>query len=204
MNPLRRAFTCILLFGLISSFALAQSDTERAAKSGEVVDKIRQLDLMNHILPIIYTKEQLNLMLPAIEKARQNVKTTQEGEYKILVQIEAKVSADLDKSINEGTLPGKQMIIDLDKVFSGMDDIRMTVGKDNEDLVWNVMKGALNSGQLKAAANSVDPHAINPSLITEKMSEEEKVRFYIRNILLDPLAYPLLVKLSRSAATPSK
>ena len=68
----------------------------------------------------------------------------------------------------------------------------------NENTVYDKIVLNLNAGQKKAMANDLDPASITPGIKVESMSDEAKIRFYIRNILLDPLCYDLLVKLLRS------
>jgi hypothetical protein len=198
-----RVIACLLLVGAFAS-TFAQTREEEGARSTKILDEIRDVDLLNKILPIIWTKAQINAVLPSIEKVRTKVIQTHHEEYKVLVELDAQVAAAVDKAINDGEPPGKKLMNELEARLEQMQVARLAIGRNNENLVYDAMMPVLNSGQKKAMANALDPHLMNPELITEKMSDEDKIRFFIRNILLDPLAYDIMVKLSKSSAIPDK
>ncbi len=193
-----------LLFFSFAGAALAQSPEAESERSSRIVDHIRDVDLLNKILPIVWTKAELNAVLPEIEKVRKKVNETHHQEYLTLAGLDAKVSAAMDKALNDGNLPGKELMNELEGALDKMALARTAIGRANEDNVYTVVAATLNVGQKKAMANALDPGLMSPNLRSEKMTDEEKIRFFIRNILLDPLAYDLLVKLSMSSSTPDK
>lgn len=203
MNKLFR-LTLLLSALVVASFCSAQGPAEKAAASDKVVDHIRELDLLNHILPILWTKEQLNAILPALEKVRQTVNVAHDNEYHKLLSLDPKLTAAIDKALNEAQVPGRDLLKTVNDQLTILQTTRAVLGKKNEGEVYEVIVAKLNPGQKKAMANDLDPASINPSLSVEKMSDEDKIHFYIRNVLLDPLAYDLLVKLSRSSAIQDK
>jgi hypothetical protein len=164
----------------------------------------RQADLLNHILPILFTKAQLNAILPAIEKSRQTVNTAHDNEYHKLLELDPKVTAAIDKALNDGQVPGRDLLKTINDQMNTLQLTRMVLGRQNEGLVYEAITANLNSGQKKAMANDLDPATIVPGLKVETMSDEDKIRFYIRNILLDPLTYDLLVKLVKSSVIQDK
>src|SRR5579862_109497 len=101
MKNLTRALFCVVL-AASASVAFTQGPAEQAAASDKVIDHIRQADLLNHILPILWTKAQLNAILPSIEKARQNVRKVHDNEYHKLMDLDPKVTAAVDKALNDG------------------------------------------------------------------------------------------------------
>lgn len=204
MNTFRKIALPLALVAALAGPAFTQLPSEKSKKSEEIVNKVRQLDLMNHILPILFTKDQLNQILPAIEKGRQNVKLTEDAEYSQLMSMDPQISEALDKALNQGLVPGKELIRGFSAKFNGMDAARKYISQQNTDLVYAVVKTSTNDGQRKAMANEIVPDLIDHSLKSEKMTDEEKIKFYIGDILLDPLAYDLLVKLSRSPNTADK
>ncbi|MHB8635154.1 MAG: hypothetical protein ACYC96_01635 [Fimbriimonadaceae bacterium] len=201
-NP-NRALICVVL-ALTASAAFTQGPAEEAAASDRVITHIRQADLLNHLLPILWTKAQLNAVLPAIEKARQNVKQTHDNEYHKLLELDPKVTAAVDKAIKDGQVPGRDLLKSINNQLVVFQRTRMAMGGLNESGVYDAIVANLNPGQKKAMANDLDPASVVPGMKVEKMTDEAKIRFYIRNILLDPLAYDLLVKLLGSSAIQDK
>ena len=61
------------------------------------------------------------------------------------------------------------------------------------------MKKFLNAGQIKAISNLIDPKYGNGTENPSKMSEEERIRFYIKGIMLDGTTYELLKKMVKFA-----
>jgi hypothetical protein len=62
-------------------------------------------------------------------------------------------------------------------------------------MVMEAMKTSLNAGQMKVAANALDFKLYNPNIKPEEIKEEDRLRLYVQEVLLDPLAYDLLVKM---------
>ena len=93
-----------------------------------MIDHIRQADLLNHILPILWTKEQLNAVLPAIEKARQNVTQAHDNEYHKLIELDPKVTAAIEKALNEGQVPGRDLLKEIQVQMVSLNNIRMAMG----------------------------------------------------------------------------
>ena len=203
MKNLTRALFCVVL-AAIASLAFTQSPADKAAASDKVIDHIRQVDLLNHILPMLFTKAQLNAILPSIEKARQAVDQTHDHEYHVLIELDPKVTTAIDKAISDGQVPGRDFMKSLNDEFVKADRIRQAMGGHNEAIVYDAVVANLNSGQKKAMANDLDPATVTPGLKVETMSDEQKIKFYIRNILLDPLCYDLFLKLLKSSAIQDK
>jgi hypothetical protein len=203
MKNFYRAIICFL-FVCVASGIFAQSPEAEGDRSGKILDNIRDLDLLNKILPIIWTKAELKVVLPEIERVRTKVRETHHEEYKALIALDPKVTEAIDKAMKDGVMPGRQLLNELEANLEKMEVARTAIGKANENAIYDAMNPVLNAGQKKAMANALDPGTINPALKAEKMTDEDKIRFYIRNILLDPLAYDLLVKLSLSSTTPEK
>ncbi len=166
-------------------------------RADELMVKLRQIDLLNQLVPLALNKEQIVKLLPVIEKARTKVKDTQKQELKKLESFEKRVDDTISKSINGGAVPPLAFLKELATATFRMGLVREQVANENQDMVYAVFKSALNVGQLKAAANSLAPQLFDPALDPKKMSDEEKQKFFVKQILLDPLAYDLLLKLAK-------
>lgn len=194
-NPLR-AFALILA---VSGAAFAQGPGEKAAASDTAVTHIRQVDLLNHLLPILWTKKQINAILPALEKVRQTINLVHDNEYHKLLELDPKATAAIDKALKDGQVPSRDTLNEFNSELSKLALTRTVLGKQNEGIVYDAIVANLNSGQKKAMANDLDPKSIDPSVDASKLSDEDRIRYYIRNILLDPLTYDLLIKLTKSS-----
>jgi hypothetical protein len=192
----------LLLCLSLATCSLAQTDAAQLKHLDQMLLKLKQVDLMNHILPLLMTKEQIRQILPSVEKARQKVREAQKKEYEALKRFEIRLDAAHKKALENGVLPGRELLGEIMKMFVDHSIKRMLIAEDNTDAVVDAMKAALNEGQIKAATNDLNPKLFDPSLKPEQMKPEEKLRFFVKEILLDPAAYDVLVLLSKTG-TPS-
>jgi len=172
---------------------------DKAAQSNIVLDKMRQIDLLNHILPLALKKEQILKMLPVIEKARRDVKLQTDEEAKFLAQNAAKVDKAVKDGIEKGDVPDKQLLRELNAMVRVFAMKRAAIASDNATMVLDVMKTTLNAGQMKVAANSLDFKIYNPNVKPEDIKEEDRLKLFVQEVILDPLAYDLLVKIQAGA-----
>lgn len=192
-----RTLLALLLSLMLVGGVSAQSAADRAKKSDEILHKIKQLDLMNQLLPLLMTKDQLKKILPAIEKARQKVDQAMTKEFDMLRQFEGKVAKAHSDAFDKGAVPGRDLLNEIIKMFKALNIYRALIADENTDAVIKVLKETLNAGQIKAATNALDPQTFDPSLKPEQMTEDQKLRFFVKEILLDPAAYDVLVEMNR-------
>ncbi len=179
----------------IAGAAFAQPTSEKAKQSTATLEKMRQIDLLNHLLPLVMTKEQIRKILPIIEKARRDVRTQEDLEAKILGQYAAKVNKAVQDGIEKGDVPDKELLRELNAVIRTFTMQRAAIASDNTKMVLEIVKTTLNAGQMKAAGNSLDFKLYNPNIKPEEIKDEDRLNLFIQEILLDPLAYDLLVKM---------
>ena len=103
------ALIWILLAALVSGQTPAL-DKDRQARSDDIIVKTDQLNLMNQLLPLVMTKEQVRAILPAIEKARQKVKDITRVEYEDLKRIEPKIDAALKSGYDKAAVPDPDLL----------------------------------------------------------------------------------------------
>jgi len=186
-----------VMFALIGG-ASAQISEDKAKKSTETIEKMRQLDLLNQLLPLVMTKEQIRKLLPSIEKSRADVKTEEGTEADLIAKYAARVDQAVKDGIQKGDVPDKKFLVELNALIRTMSMRRDAIAHDNVDRVLEAMKATLNAGQLKAAANSLNPTVFLTGIKVEEMTEDQKIRLFIQEIMLDPLAYDILVKMQAS------
>ncbi|MFY9233079.1 MAG: hypothetical protein WAO58_01315 [Fimbriimonadaceae bacterium] len=187
-----------LIFCLaIAAICAAQPVTEQTKHTEAMLNKVKQLDVMNQILPMLMTKEQIKNILPSVEKARARVKAAQNKEYTALKAFEARLNEAYKKAIETGQTPGRALQAEIIRMFQEKGLERMLIAEENTDLVVEALKKHLNAGQIKAATNALDPKVFDPSLKPEEMTSEQKLRFFVKEIFLDPVAYDVLILLGK-------
>lgn len=187
----------LMLAMVCSAFAQTAADQEQARRADEILGKMRTMELTNQILPLLLTMEQLRELLPPIEKARQAVKAAKAEEFSVLKMYEGKLDTAIKNATEKGQIPGREMLLEMNRVLTALGMKRRAIADENIATVLAAAQKLLNAGQLKAAANSLDPKLFDPTLKVEEMKEIDKVRFFVGEVMLDPLAYDILVKLSR-------
>ena len=71
------------------------------------------------------------------------------------------------------------------------------------DIVFQACKSTLNEGQIKVMEKSLKPELLDPSIKVAEMDSDTKVKFFIRKVILDPVAYDVLVRMSRRKEEPA-
>lgn len=178
-----------------SQVAFAQSDSSK--RSDELFTKMRQVDMLSQILPAVFTTDQLKKILPVLEKCRKVVRDTEAKEVTVMTALEAMVDRSIKAGIDKKQMPKGDVKAKISTTVRLLTSIRESVTQDNVSKLYEVLKAELNAGQLRAIANAFSPKSIDPKLDSKNWTQEKKVKFWIRVVLLDPASYPLLVKLSR-------
>ncbi len=191
----------ILLLILLSlaAFSSAQSiPTEtRIRRSSEILGKLRQLEILNQILPVVMTKEQIRQLLPTLEEVRATVRKTEELEYEEIAKLEARVDAALKEAYEIGKVPTQELFTDYLKTFARLSKARQLIADVNSGKVLAKLKEILNEGQLKLAENALTIPLSDPSQDPTKFDAEKKQLYFVKQILLDPMTYDILIKLSK-------
>lgn len=178
----------------------AMQTPEQSKKSAEILAKMRQIDLLTQLIPLALTKDQINTLLPVIERARAKLTQLNKDEATALEKLDSKITEAIKKSVETSVAPPKALLDELAEATMKMSLNRDAAGDEFTDLILKTFTDTCNAGQRKAAANSLAPQLFDPSLKPDKMTEQEKLRFFVRNILLDPQAYDVLVQLAKHAS----
>lgn len=161
--------------------------------------KIKQLDLMNQLLPVLLTPAQIKAMLPAIEKAQEAERKLIKQEAEELKAIEGRVDKALAAAREKGEVPSRELQQDIHKMFADFRLRRVALTIDSADAVLAIVEKELDKGQLAVIANSIKPEELAPGRKPEDVTDQEKRRGWVRIVLLDPAAYDLLVEMSRKS-----
>jgi len=197
---MKRIYLCLFLVAALLGSALAQTPEERAKRSEEIVAKTRKIDLLNQMLPLLLSKSQINDLLPAIEKARQNMDKTWRFEYDELKKLEPDLDATIAAGQEKGDLPKRDFVVKVTKTFRALSILRDAAVSENIAIVKIGVDKVFNAGQKKAATNLIDATFFDPSLKPEDLTDAKKMEMYIKVVLLDPLAYPVLIEMQKHAS----
>lgn len=182
---------CLVAALLLPSQAVAQGEAARLNR------KIQQVMLLNQILPVVFTKPQLKQLLPVIEKAREAESELAQKELKLLKKNESMLDNGLEQALKKGRIVTGKEMDDIQKLLAALSITRKAMVLEQSENVRQAMLKICNKGQLKGAAQSFDPRWFDRTLDPDKLTEEVRLRMFIRLVLLDAEAYPLLVQLSR-------
>ncbi|MBS1724405.1 MAG: hypothetical protein JSS66_15795 [Armatimonadetes bacterium] len=192
MNKLR--IVPLLLFPVLAAAAsIARADDDAT----RILSKVRQLDLLNQMLPVLMTPEQIQHILPALEKARAADAANQKSELEQMKKIEAKVDAAIKEAKDKKLVPSRDLVEEVIKMVGGFQKQRANMILQQSEPVVRVVMATLDAGQVKAAANAI-PVRDDPD---NKLTEEMKLGRWVRAVLMDPLAYDLLVEMSKGKSS---
>lgn len=185
-----RVFVVLATLGLAAlspTVAFAQDD------GSKITAKMRQLDLLNQILPVLMTPQQINKILPAIEKSRQADKKQLAHELEEMKKIEPKLDAALKDAREKNLVPSKEFQLEVIALLKKLQKERAIMILEQNEAVMKAVEETLDDGQIKAAANAITI----PDENNEKLQDRARLSRWVRAVLMDPQAYDLLVELSR-------
>lgn len=194
----------LLSLGLFAAFVAAapaqSTSTPKAAQSDATMRKIQQIDVLIQLLPLNLKKNQIDLLLTGLDKARESEKKIRSMEDDELAKLEPKLAEALKNAYEKGAYPPRELQSEVAAVTRAMGIRRqVATGEMVEDL-YKVVDTGLEAGQKTIMAKSLAAAALDPSLKGVTMTEEQKVKFYIRKILLDITAYESLKELRKTAS----
>ncbi|MBV6490644.1 MAG: hypothetical protein KJZ62_08120 [Fimbriimonadaceae bacterium] len=198
MTRLGHLLTLFAALGLLAATLSAQPDPN-AAKSTEIELKARKLDLLNHLLPLLLKKDQINAILSGIEQCRAKEKEIETREANEMRAFETRIDQAIEAGIDKGAIPPVELLKELNTLFRGFAMRRVAVRAENAEKLVEVLKSKLDSGQQAAASNSVDVKTWDSRLDPEKMELDEKLTVFVQAILLDRATYDVLIKMAAKA-----
>lgn len=165
-------------------------------EADRLVLKIRQVQIANQLVPVLFTKEQLTRILPVIERARQAEVDLEKRELEEMRKLEKDLDAAIAGATKRMESPSAELSAKLDRTLGAFRLGRQVLVGSSTASVVAAMKEHLNAGQLAAAAGALDPRLWDPNAKPEEMSQDEKLRIFAREVMLDRTAYDLLVEMS--------
>ncbi|MEZ5162834.1 MAG: hypothetical protein R2688_03590 [Fimbriimonadaceae bacterium] len=194
---MKHALRLTTLVGLMLISMIAFGQVDNSAKATDIGRRIHHLNLLNQVLPVLMTKEQIKKLLPVMEKQRQAVKDLEKREFDEMSKIDAKVQAALKEAKEKQVLPSDELNAEIQLMATkfNMERIKLLALQINE--LTAAMEEHLNAGQIKAAALALNPKIFNPEVDDTQYTEKERLLLWVRYVLMDPEIYPLMIELSK-------
>lgn len=194
---MKKLLSVLLTLTLLLSFAGAQTaSAAQQDRASDILDKITKVDLLNQLLPLLLTKEQIKKILPAIEKAREQVRMAQAKEFEEMKKLEPAIDKALKEALENGEVVKAEVMKEATGTLKRLASARQFIAASNTASVLEVFKSVANSGQVKTAINSLDPRFFAPGTKIEELSDDTRLQVYVQEFLLHPFTYELLRKMS--------
>ncbi len=201
MSPRLPAALALLLAATLA-FGQAKPPARPAAEADRILVDLRRLDLYNQILPVLIKPEQAKRLLAQVESAQEAEKRHLRDELVEMRKLDPTIADALKAARDKGEVPSREVITELIKAFRLLDAKRQVMVGEQTEKVLTAVEETLDAGQIKAAANALDPRIGNPGADPAKLSDRERLRAWVRVVLMDPLAYEILLELSKKPTRP--
>jgi hypothetical protein len=187
-----------LLVCVLAAWAFPQKLTsQQQAESDRVLAKIREMELYNQILPVLMTSDQVKAFLPVLEKHRADAERFESDEHRMLLGLEKELDKAIANAKEKGLLPGSLIMRDANVHFQAFTMRRKALIDDTVSKLKEVMREKLNEGQVRAAAHAFSPAVFGLDVKEEELTEDKRLDYWVRAVLMDNVAYRILVELSK-------
>ncbi|MEI7575763.1 MAG: hypothetical protein WCK51_02640 [Armatimonadota bacterium] len=185
-----------LALGAVSG---AQTPSKNVQDANQVLINIDKLNVVKFVLPLLLKKKQIGDMMAAMEKCRSKELEVREADAKELLKLDADVKKAVTAAVEKGDYPDKAFQAKVIAVQEAILIRRRIAVAENVQILEDAAKLSLDEGQLKVMVNILDPKSLDPSIKTDKMSDDDKRKFYLRSVFLDALTYELLKVMYKKA-----
>lgn len=181
----------------LASFATCMAPALQQSKGtgADIGLKIKRLDLLNQIIPVLMTKQQMRKILPVVQKARQEEANLEKLEKAQMQKFNARIDKAIKDAEEKQVLPDTKLIVELRGLHSTLALARTVMIGQQVDKVITVMKDTLNEGQINSAVKSVDPATFGNGVKPE-MSDNAKLKLWVQFVLMDPIGYSIIYDMS--------
>lgn len=192
MNKVRKLAIGVLLFAPLLAWA-GGSATELGDDASRILGKMRKLDLLNQILPVVMTQDQIKKLLPTIEKARSAAISLEKSELEEMKKLEAKLDTAIEEASTKQQIPPTELQNSVRDLLREFQKKRAIMVAEQNEIVLKAVEETLNEGQIKSATNALSV----PAGETPKPTDRERLSRWVRGVLMDPQSYDILVELSK-------
>lgn len=192
-----KQFLFVLALLMTAALVPAQTATVKPGQAEETYNKIHKIDVLIQILPLNLKKAQIDRVLSAMEKASAKEKAMRKMEDDELGKLDAKISEALKAGIEKGVYPKREFQVEVATATRAIGLRRALTINEMVDTFYDDIKSVLEPGQKTIMEKSLDVAQLDPSIKVTDMSSEEKIKFFIRRVLLDATAYDTLRQLQK-------
>jgi len=197
MNRKLLTSLCMLIGLFAVSFAQDDlADPQMAKESTAIVTNMRKVELLNQILPLALQPSQIQQILPVLERIRDKQRKLLIQEHTDLMQMQKQSEAAVNDGM-KGKLPDADFVRTIEAFYKANDIRRQVATGENLDILMPKLTSILDKGQQKVMANSLTLQFFEPDLSPANATDEQKMRVFCREVLLDPLCYDLLVQMAK-------
>jgi hypothetical protein len=189
----------LFVFLLCVGQAFGQDTTPQGAASDATNKKIYRLNLLIKLVPLVLKKEQFDPLLAALDKAKELKVAEQIREDKILADLDPGVTDAVNNAVEKGIYPPRDYQLQIQKQLDAVANKQVIVGVNMVKIVTDAVNATLNEGQKKTMSGSFASAYIN-SANPASVTDEVKLAYYIRVVLLDAETYNLLKEMSKHAS----
>ena len=197
-RPLPFFVAALMMVAAVPAFSQT-IDTAKATHSQDVQTKMRKVDLLLQIMPLVLRKDQFGPILAELERIRAKQAEVLSREDDEIIKLEGKLDEALKKANEDGVYPSRDLQLECFKLTRALGIVRNMARVDFASQLYKVVDTVFDKGQKAIAAKSLDWKLMDPSLKLDEKPQEDQIKFYLRLVLLDPLAYDVLVDLSKKA-----
>ena len=187
-------FVALLCLFAVSSAQLTEAQRE---ESDQILMKIRQMELYNQLLPVLFKPDEARAFLPILERHRAEARKIERSEHKMLRPLEIDLDRVIKEAKEKGKIPDPKVMLHAFNLFRTFAMKRKAQLDGAAEELIRTMRQTLNEGQVRAAMNAFNPQEFDPTLDPEKMTEDEKLALWVKVVLMDSLAYDIMLGFSR-------
>jgi hypothetical protein len=187
-----------LLVAIALPTRVCAQDLESAKRSAKVQEDMRRLDLLMQIMPLLIRKEQFDKILPVYAKVRAQQRLVLEDEDKQILALEQEVAEAIKKAKEQNAYPNRELVKRCIRLVQALGLRRRMARTDLVMDFFKVIDETFDAGQ-KKTMTAIEWKEIEPTAELDGKSDAEKIKFFIRVIFLDPLAYDILIDLDKRA-----
>jgi len=189
-----------LCLAVLTAVSFGQTvDPDKAKQSQDVQTKMRKVDLLLQLMPLGLRKDQFPPILTEMERIRKKQAEVLAREDDEIIKLEAKLDLALKKANEDGVYPARDLQLECFKLTRALGIVRQMARAELINDLYKVLDTTLDRGQKTVAAKSLDWKQIDPTLKLDEKSQEEQIKFFLKAVFMDPLAYDVLVDLSKRA-----
>ena len=192
-----RSLTVVVALLCVFAVSSAQPTEAQSEESNRILKKIQQMELYNQLLPVLFKPDEARAFLPILERHRAEARKTELFEHKTLRSLEIDLDRVIKEAQEKGKVPDPKVMSTVFNWFRTFAMKRKALVDDTAEELIRTMRQTLNEGQVRAAMNAFNPKEFDPTLDPETMTEDEKLALWVKVVMMDSLAYDIMLGFSR-------